>query len=521
MRKVFTAELPIRRITEKNPEGSIDWEKSFKREILYEYDDTKGSLQIVSFDKKTRMLGVEYLDRKPFMIAVGHFIEGRIGRLIGVTTNEFVFNIGETFIDRKRNFTIIGTFRKKNKKGSSQKWYKYKCSKCGYEGDIEEHQLKSGIGCSVCVNQRCVYGINSIMDKNPWMEDYFVDKELCKKYTSGSNIKIEAICPVCGKAGKKLITISSIYKRHSMGCTWCSDGVSYPEKFFASVLTQLKLDYIPQLSQGDFKWCLKYKYDFYINSIKAITETHGAQHYIYDSAFGKTLQEELDNDENKKQLALHNGIEEKNYIVINCRFSQMEWIRDHVLSSELANYYDLSKIDWLKCEEHAVCNLIRVACKYKKDNTSLTCNDIALLMNMGRQAIRKYLKKGDLLGWCEYNIEKEILEGKKRTRSNNVRDREKPIEIFKDGESLGVFSSCAELTRQSLEKFGIQFQASLISKVCIGERHHHHNFTFCYIEDKNNIKPQLCLPLPKILPIPITPIISDELAITSISTLAS
>ena len=56
-----------------------------------------------------------------------------------------------------------------------------------------------------------------------------------------------------------------------------SDGISYAEKFMINVLKQLKLDFKKQLSCSTFKWCKKYRYDFYFRYKNEyyIIETHG------------------------------------------------------------------------------------------------------------------------------------------------------------------------------------------------------------------------------------------------------
>ena len=59
------------------------------------------------------------------------------------------------------------------------------------------------------------------------------------------------------------------------------------------------------------------RYDFYVPSLNAIIEVHGAQHYEqgFDSIGGRSFEEERANDILKEKLAIDNGI--KHYIVIN------------------------------------------------------------------------------------------------------------------------------------------------------------------------------------------------------------
>lgn len=57
----------------------------------------------------------------------------------------------------------------------------------------------------------------------------------------------------------------------------------------------------------------------------------------------------------------------------------------------------------------------------------------------------------------------------------------KNVEIFKDGESLGIFPSMSELERQSLDIFGVILTTDNISRVCNGKRKHHKGFNFSYV----------------------------------------
>ena len=167
-----------------------------------------------------------------------------------------------------------------------------------------------------------------------------------------------------------------------------------------SALKQLNLKFITQLSKTNFEWCENKKYDFYLSDYNIIIETHGEQHYE-ESRRGRSLKEEQENDKLKEKLALSNGI--KHYIVIDCRKSELEWIKNSILDSELGNIFDLSDIDWLKCEEFALNNLIKEICTYKKDNPNISILEMANIFGYERHTIGRWLKRGSLLGWCEYN----------------------------------------------------------------------------------------------------------------------
>lgn len=73
---------------------------------------------------------------------------------------------------------------------------------------------------------------------------------------------------------------------------------------------------------------------------------------------------------------------------------------------------------------------------------------------------------------------KSIISGK------NGKSTGKPVEIFKDEKSLGVFPSCCELERQSEELFGVKLLQGNISAVCRGEWNQYYGFTFRYTNIK-------------------------------------
>ncbi len=273
--------------------------------------------------------------------------------------------------------------------------------------------------------------------------------------------------------------ICVLYK-HGFICHKCGDGISYPEKFMFSVLEQLEVDFITQYSKPNEKWCNNYRYDFYFehNNEKYILETHGLQHY--KKCTWKTLTQVKENDKLKKELALQNGIKEENYIIIDCRKSELEWIKKNVLNSKLNEIFDLNKIDWLKCEEFGRKNIIKVVCEYwcnRKNNE--TASDLSKIFKLNRNTIAKYLKQGCDIGWCIYEPKKESYEGRKKAGKS----KGKKVEIFKNKMSLGTFESCAEIERQSEELFGVKLLQNSISRVCRGGINKTYmGFVFKYID---------------------------------------
>lgn len=245
-------------------------------------------------------------------------------------------------------------------------------------------------------------------------------------------------------------------------CNKCGDGTSYPEKVMNCILRQLSSNYIYQLSNKNYEWCERYKYDFYLKDYNLIIETHGRQHYDIVDKFKRTLfKEQQENDKIKKELALKNGIDK--YIVIDCRKSKLDWIKNNILNSELVQIYDLSNIDWNKVQEVALGNSIKDICKFYDNNSELTKKELATKFKLNISTVTKYLKQGYNMGWC------------KKYNTKHQYKRVLCIELNEEFESI---SECA---RKLSERFNKKFTLTCISNVCRGKQKTHQDFHFKYI----------------------------------------
>ena len=247
-----------------------------------------------------------------------------------------------------------------------------------------------------------------------------------------------------------------------------------------SVLEQLNIEYIFQLTKTTFDWCEDKRYDFYIPSLNTIIETHGIQHYE-DCGWSKA-KDVQENDRIKYELALQNGIKDGDYVVIDCRYSDKEWVKNNILSSKLNELFDLEKrINWDKCEEFALkSNTVKEVCEYwsRKEEWETT-KTLAEVFGLSREAIIDYLKKGAGLGWCDYNADRE-----KTKRSKSVgKSTGKRVAMYKDGNFIMEEYSTLELVRRVFAETGIKLSQGSISAVCLSKQKQHKGYTFKYIED--------------------------------------
>lgn len=311
--------------------------------------------------------------------------------------NKYIFKIGEVLLD---SLEILGhTTVEEGVSKIKRRAYIVKCKKCKDIQVKEEKNLKKSIKrnsgkCLVCINQKVVYGINSIHDTDKWMIDLGVDFEEAKFLTSKSEKEISVVCPDCGRKFSK--RLEYIYKDRSIGCS-CSDcGKSYPERVMAGVLNQLGVDYESEYSP---KWSKSKRYDFYLHSINTIIEVHGAQHYINTKRkYSRLLQEEQENDRIKYENAVNHGIEK--YVVIDARESELIFLKNSILKS-LKEIFNFRYVDWEQVDKFATKNMIKEICEHY-NNTNLLAKELAKIFNISRGTVIKYLHKGTKLGWCKY-----------------------------------------------------------------------------------------------------------------------
>ena len=405
--------------------------------------------------------------------------------------------IGFTIKDEKRDLTIIDEkikkIKRKDKKRKNeyitlnQKWYKYHCNKCGNEDWIScNNLLYNDRGCNLCCkfSKRIVVGYNDIPTIAPWMVKYFKNEKDLLDTAPRSDKPKEMICPFCKT--EKMFTPNKLFYRHSIGCN-CSDNVPYSEKFMFSVLKQLNIEFIWQVTKNDFKWVGNYRYDFYFkyNNEDYIIETHGGQHYK-DQKRGRTLEEEQENDRLKYELAINNEIKPENYIVIDCRSVEYDYIKNSILNSNLNKLFNLSKIDWHKVYQYADKNIVKEICDYWHIEKEINGNEITTgtlkdIFSTSYNTIIPALKKGTKYGWCNYNPKEELYKAHVMAAKISGEKYSKPLVAYKDSEIIGYFRNAEECAKKLENIYGFEFKNNSIRRVCTKERKTYKGFVFEYI----------------------------------------
>lgn len=359
----------------------------------------------------------------------------------------------------------------------------YTCKTCGYESLMDLYSAKKGTNCPCCcVPPRVVSEhINSIVAKEEthWMIDYFEGGyNEAKLYTPNSSKRVHFVCPLCRTKQSKSLKVASLNHR-GLSCECCSQTKPLTERFMSSVLNELGVSFITQLSNLDFDWCETKRYDFYIPSLNMIIETHGGQHYK-DTAYGK-LEDVKANDEYKHNLAKNNGIE--HYVVIDCRYSDETFIKENIINSELSKYFNLESLDWNNIIERTKSNEKQMIWDYWKQNPYKSFAEIGKELGISRTVVARAIKVGAKYGIIDYD--KEIHEDKlneerdKRALTLSAKKIQK-IKVFKDGIEVGSFDSLAQLENESQDLYGTTL---LHSKVSVASRNGktYKGFTFTRI----------------------------------------
>lgn len=320
--------------------------------------------------------------------------------------------------------------------------------KCNHICFQSPNNLRNGAKCPICNGKQVVIGENDLSTTNPEIVEYLSDKMDAYCYTKHSNQKIMFKCPNCGMEREQII--NDVSKR-GFSCPFCSDGISYPNKFSRALLKQLPIknlsfEYSPE-------WLKPFRYDNYFeyDNKKYVVEMDGGighgnimfgKNNICKDIVGKQR------DIIKDNLAIQNNI---TVIRIDCLKSNPEYIKKSIYNSYLSIIFDLTNIDWNKCEEFANKSLLLDVCNYYNTLTNYEdkkCVSIGKVFNLSITTIQRYLSTGTRLGMCNY----------KPLKCNTV-------DVFdeKTMEIVGTFNSISNCARELSLKFNTEYKSANIN----------------------------------------------------------
>ena len=387
-------------------------------------------------------------------------------------------SFGQWLIDNFGNNAIQAYWSNKNNIDwfsigvCSQKVIFVKCGESLHpDYPITPQHFVEGDRCPICSNHKIIAGINDIATTHPEYVKYFKNPNDATLYSVHSGKKVWFRCPLCGN--EKYTDICTALS-NGYSCLSCRDGVSFNNKFIYCFLKQLQdRDHFILHTEKVFDWSKniansrsKRLYDFYVgNGQEIIIEAHGEQHFEhgFDKSYGgRTAEEEQANDIFKYELALNNGINEENYIVLNCRISQKNFLVDSIMSSRLPYILNFTKndIDWDKCEQFAYSNLVKQVGELWNSGVRKLA-DISDITGLARSTVSKYLRQADMVGWIIYES-----------------PTNKPVICLENNYVFKTSNVCSALSNQL---FGLYIKAKHIQSNANGEISSTHNMHFQYI----------------------------------------
>ena len=319
-----------------------------------------------------------------------------------------------------------------------------KHNKCGFVFPIKPYDMKKLKQCACCANKIIVQGINDMWTTHPHIAKFLKNPNDGNIYCYGTHSKLCFMCPNCKKEYIKRPS-EAFDKNGKLICSNCGDGFSYPEKFISNLLTQLGVSYIYQLNKSHFVWIGSYRYDFYLPKYNCIIEVHGTQHYTDCDNWRQSLEDIQQNDLDKFNLAKENNIDK--YIVINAKYSNSDFLKSNILSSELNSLFDLSLIDWESCDKKAM-NSLYIQSYSEWNNGNKDLNNIAAICGISLITTYRYLEKANKNKLCDFN-RKEYA--KKISDIGREKSAQKNRKKIRNKDQDVIYSSVTEAS----EKTGI------------------------------------------------------------------
>lgn len=441
-------ELPKRIINNKE---CISWKNTENITINFSYNEEYHSMKILKYiDNKH--ISVEFDDgtlqtfppRKILNLSFSNVYKKK----------KFRYSVGQIV----NGYKIISCFFKgKTNSKYERQAYVCKCLIDGYEFEKFEYEINMGSKCPVCTHQKVLTGFNDIATTSPWVMKYLYDKNDGYNYSNKSNKYIKVKCPFCGN--ERTMRIAELCTK-GFSCSICSDGISYPNKFAHELFFQLKEQYEYYEFEYSPEWANGYRYDNYIllkNGKKIIVEMDGGYHYKNNFE---------NNDLIKDTLSKEHDID---IIRINCNYpkseNRYEFIKENVVL-KLHSLFDLSNINWDKCNSKALSNKMHSAILSYNTDKDFDIEQCAKSLNLATTTIKTYLKTGNDMGLCDYQTLFDT------ERIGNT----KPIcTIDSNGNIVSLNKSVKELCEDN------SLNEKVVRDVCCGFKKRYKGYTFRYV----------------------------------------
>lgn len=319
--------------------------------------------------------------------------------------------------------------------------------------------------------------------RNPWAEVITVPQHIkdlgkCR-------------CKYCNSIVEK--TRMAWMNANAKGCSFCSDGISYPNKFIRTFISQLPIEsYCYEYSA---EWTKTKKYDvfFICDNLEYVVEMDGIQHFR-DSEWS-LFETQNKNDLEKDKLARDNNV---TMIRIDARLSELDYIKNNILNSKFANLFDLTEIDWIKCHKNAVSSLVVEVSKYYEENNHPLTSEVSEHFHIPGNRILSYLKQGTELGICNYS--KSEMFSKSIEKSLETKKERSPIfSVYDENDNfISEYKSTSDCVEELHKLYpDINIDPSYIRVLLKGHGKYHglkfiYNDTSWLSEDKEKLLKDVC-----------------------------
>lgn len=315
------------------------------------------------------------------------------------------------------------------------------------------YNILSGTKCPFCFKENNVHLLGDkkcLADTHPDIAELLQNKDDRYRYSYGSGENVNFICPDCGNIiSKKICDVT----HYGLVCKKCSNNYSYPNKFMSFILDSLNIEYIAEYYSD---WTQGKYYDFYfvVDNKAYIIEMDGIFHF---ENIHNCLQENIDNDRLKDELALKNNIE---LIRIDCNYNAIKdrflYIKNNVLSSKFSQIFDFSNVDFDECNKNASMSTL----KYLSMLWNSGCQDLQSLsekINIGKNYVSKHIKNAARLNMLCDSIDvvnqKIKQNGYKNAAIANTSNGQK-IKCIETGEIFeNIMSAVKKYNTKSIYKY--------------------------------------------------------------------
>ena len=279
---------------------------------------------------------------------------------------------------------------------------------CGHEFTSRAVNILRGeCKCPYCNGKKILVGFNDLWTARPDIARMLVNPDDGYKYTYNSGKKLEWKCLDCNTS-----YIKAVYDvvNNGLRCVHCSDNFPIGEKIIHALLKYLDIDFE---YQKKFDWSSNRKYDFYINDKNLIVEVNGIQHYYEKLHFTHTsLSDIQENDANKLEMAMNNGVDK--YIYIDSSSSDFLIIKDNILHSELKNILPLDILtedDWIEIARKSSRSFLIICSDLWNDGWCV--KQIKNELKIHDKTVKRYLISAQKLNLCDYNASESVSRWRK------------------------------------------------------------------------------------------------------------